>query len=602
MLGNPRLILLFGWLRWFLLPGVLYGQVETPPPVVGDTGDVTGRFIEARELAKAFTGALPKPGTDDLLPPNTRMVFIRDSIEWSNVGSVAELIHKVPGVYLLRGGWIGQAELPVYQGRGPSAVEYFLDGVPHFAIGTDSLAIDPSTLPLSFFDRIEVEELPGVLRVHLYTKRHDRAAPRTRIAITAGDLDVARYQGSFEKRFPSGLGLSAAFEFQSISAQFFPNENDYQNAQGWGQISWLRGPRSGAVLQYFTTGPERLPNFGFDLTSGDTLGRGLDESRGDLQARVYLRSRADGMGGALDFVATRTTWSAFDSLDRAISQLGVIAAHRSPLSSFSVAAFKRSDWTNLDITGRAGFTPSPRVTVSGEVVYRRHDGDRETRLVTGRAGFFLLPDLSITGTWRRGDAVDFPALVEVGERSVNDRSLTAAWQRPSWQVEVSYSSLSSQPSQPYRTFAAIADIGSEDRSEWLSAHARVSPKNWISLDLRYSDPVGSGTTLGQPPEHLVLTGAIFSRFIRVFPSGIFGLKLEGSVERFGSGVIGRNTAGDPVSLASGTLVRGLIQFQFGSFIAYFDRQNLLSSDVAFVPGLRLPIAANSFGIRWEFWN
>jgi hypothetical protein len=42
--------------------------------------------------------------------------------------------------------------------------------------------------------------------------------------------------------------------------------------------------------------------------------------------------------------------------------------------------------------------------------------------------------------------------------------------------------------------------------------------------------------------------------------------------------------------------------QFGSFIAYWDRQNLLNQEREFVPGIRALAGANTFGIRWVFWN
>jgi hypothetical protein len=89
-------------------------------------------------------------------------------------------------------------------------VEYLLDGVPYFALGPDSVAVDPSLFPLSFIDRIDVERLPGLLRVHLFTRRHDRLPPRTRVAVASGDFDIARYQGSLERRLGSGVGYVVA--------------------------------------------------------------------------------------------------------------------------------------------------------------------------------------------------------------------------------------------------------------------------------------------------------------------------------------------------------------------------------------------------------
>jgi len=110
-------------------------------------------------------------------------VFDRDSIEWGHASTVGDLLLQVPGVYLWRGGFVGRPEPVNYQGRGATSAEYYLDGLPYVATGVDSVAVDPALFSLSFLDRIEVERWPGLLRVHLVTRRHDRRAPRSRIGI-----------------------------------------------------------------------------------------------------------------------------------------------------------------------------------------------------------------------------------------------------------------------------------------------------------------------------------------------------------------------------------------------------------------------------------
>ena len=114
---------------------------------------------------------------------------------------------QVPGVYVWRGGFTGRPEQVDFEGRGASSVEYYLDGVPYVAQGVDSIAVDPSLFSISFLERVEVERWPGLLKVHLFTQRHDRLAPRSRVGIARGDRDFARYEGDLERRFPSGIGF-----------------------------------------------------------------------------------------------------------------------------------------------------------------------------------------------------------------------------------------------------------------------------------------------------------------------------------------------------------------------------------------------------------
>lgn len=584
--------------------GVLGAQ--TPP--AADTSDMTARFLEAAAQARRVAPPLARPGWEGLLPPGSRQVFTRDSIEWGNLSTLGDLLQQVPGVYLLKAGWIGQAAVPAYRGQGAHSVEYSLDGVPHLPIGADSAVVDPSTLPLSFYDRVEVERLPGLLRVHLFTRRHDRLAPRTRVAVTSGDLDIGRYQGSLEARTESGLGYSAAFDFLGVASFASPNENDYQNTNAWLQVSWAPSARRGASLQYFLSGPRRLPVIGTGEAAADTLARGLDESRNDLHARFYLRERTDGLGGSLDVIASRRSWgmeSAVDTVpdpERSVTQLGVLAGYRTPVASFGAAVFRRTDWTPLDLSLSAGAAPGGLLSGSVEVGYRRHELDRSSRWVVARAGLQLPLGVALNGTLRHGSIVELPMLAEDSARDVRERSASVSWESRPLGVEVGYARTSSATPAGYWTYPALGTVGHRGAAEWLTARVRLTPRNWFTLEGWYSDPLGTLGVDGQPPSHSIVTGSIRSQFLRVFPSGFFELKLAMSVESFGTGTLGRGTEGEPLVLRGATFARAQLQLQFGSFTAYFDRQNTLDSQAGWVPGITTLRGANAFGIRWVFWN
>jgi hypothetical protein len=100
----------------------------------------------------------------------------------------------------------------------------------------------------------------------------------------------------------------------------------------------------------------------------------------------------------------------------------------------------------------------------------------------------------------------------------------------------------------------------------------------------------------------VVNATIESRFLRTFPSGIFGLKLRVSMESWGTGILGRDSLDTPVTLRGATFLRGHIAIRLGSFMAYYDRYNLQSSRLFYVPGLEIPGFASTFGVRWEFSN
>jgi hypothetical protein len=117
----------------------------------------------------------------------------------------------------------------------------------------------------------------------------------------------------------------------------------------------------------------------------------------------------------------------------------------------------------------------------------------------------------------------------------------------------------------------------------------------------YQKAIGSGPE-GTPPGYSFVQAAIRSKFLRTFPSGIFDLKLAMTMESWGTGVLGRNPDGEPVTLRGATMFRGLIQMQFSGLILYWDRSNLLNSDLPYVPGLPMPRNVSTYGVRWVFLN
>jgi hypothetical protein len=213
------------------------GQIAEPQDsLAADTVNTTERYLREQAQLNVRVPVLPLLGVEGPRPPLTRVVFTRDSIEWGHAATVSDLLTRVPGVYLWRGGYTGRPELVNYQSRGASSTEYFLDGLPYVPAGIDSIAVDPALFSLVFLDRIEVERWPGQLRVHLFTRRNDRLAARSRIAIARGDNDYARYEAELERRFTSGFGFVLSGDYLSSPTQAVLSSN-YSNTQIWAQGS-----------------------------------------------------------------------------------------------------------------------------------------------------------------------------------------------------------------------------------------------------------------------------------------------------------------------------------------------------------------------------
>ena len=595
-----------------------------------DTTDYTGAFLKAQQDARRQIPVPPRIGAGTLLPSAARLVFGRDSILWHNAETVSDVLTKVPGVFLLRGGWLGRPELPIYQAHGASSVEYVLDGIPYQPMGQDSLMVDPSMLPLSFLDRIEVERLPGLLRVLMFVRRHDRSVPYSRIGVASGDLEIARYQGVLEKRGARGLGFTAAFDHFSVPAQ--PSASgDYRNTQGLIRFDYIPSDRFGVVLQYLRNSPNREAVLSGG-TPTDTLSRARAGTRTGISARVFLaRGGPSGLGPRLDLVVERTGWSdeiekdstrvLTDSLDdngdvvktdttyalkehrRNVTQAGVIAGYRTPAASLEGSLFWRSTWTPLELRLRGGIAPSRWFTASVDAVYLRHDLGRVNSWVTGRAGVVLPMGFSASAVWRKGYGLAFPALRHNLAQDIDDRSLIAGWKSRPAELEVSYTSNAGFQPGGFAQYPELATMSASGRTNWITVNARIAPLQWVILDGWYSSPQGTRPE-GQPPTHSLVNATLQSKFLPTFKSGIFNLKLQASMENWGTGVLARNSDGDPITLKGATQMRAYIAFQIGAFTAFYDRANLLGAgnQLGYVPKLGVPGYASTFGVRWEFLN
>jgi hypothetical protein len=594
-----------------------------------DTTDYTAQFLKSQQDARRLIPVPHRIGSTTLLPVGARAVFDRDSILWHNAETVSDVLTKIPGVFLLRGGWAGRPELPAFQARGPSSVEYLIDGVLQVAMGEDSLMVDPSMLPLSFFDRMEVERLPGHLRVHLFTRRHDRSVPFSRIGIASGDLEIARYQGILEQRTARGIGFAAAFDHFGVPAQ--PGvPGDYSNTQALIRLDYIRSERFGVVIQYLRNSPEREPVLSAG-TPSDTLSRARAGTRADLSGRVFLARSANGLGPRLDLVVAHTKWTdeilkdstrvVTDSLDdegevvrsdttyilsdykEGVTQAALHGSLRLPAASLEASATYRSTRTPFELRLRAGTAPSRAITAVVDAVHQRHEGNRYNTWVTARAGIALPLGVSASAVWRRGRVVAFPALLDDLPQDVDDRAVLVGWRSRRVDLELGYASNAGFRPGAYAQYPHLPEIPAHGRTEWITVNARVSPVQWASLDGWYSTPRGTRPA-GQPPTHSLINATLQSKFLPTFRSGSFNLKLQATMENWGTGTIAVDGEGEPVILRGATQMRAYIAFQIGSFVAYYNRYNLLgaSEGLGYVPRLGVPAYASTFGVRWEFLN
>jgi hypothetical protein len=583
----------------------LFGQIAEEDSTetdssYADTVNTTERYLKEQLLQNIRVPVLPLLDVEGPRPPLTRIVFTRDSIEWGDAATVGDLLTQVPGVFLWRGGYIGRPEPVSFQGRGSASAEYYLDGIPYLPAGVDSVGVDPALFSISLLERIEVERWPGQLRVHLFTKRHDRLAPRSRIGIARGDNNYARYEASLERRFRTGFGFGLAGDYLS-SPTASGRSSDYSNTQVWVQGSYIPSERFGVQYQLIRSGPKREPYASVATGVEDTIGLGYKAKRTDAQIRMTLKGRGtEGLGPRVDLIYARTGWTGA-GVDQQNNQIGGYLTFRAPSFSLTGSAFHRTRWTPLDARASLGWNPIAPFSARGELVHMRHFGGRNSDFANLSAGLELMRGLAVTGTARIGKVVAAPAILTDPPQSVRDFQAALGWTRARLGFQVAYAQTSAFAPPAYADFPRIVSLATSPRTQWITASARLAPLQWITLDGWYSDPRGV-TPDGIPPTHSVVAGTIRSKFLRKFPSGIFDLKLRLAMESWGRGTIGRDALGAPITLKGATFMRSLIQIQLDRFTIYWDRGNLTSSSLFYVPGFQIPGLGSNFGVSWEFFN
>ncbi len=591
------------WVLLLALPRALLAQIpfDTLPPdtLTKDTINTTEKYLEALKANAIRLPVLPLIGVAGPEPAMSRIVLGPDSLAWGLNETVGDVLQRVPGLYLWRGGWVGRTEYPNYRGRGPGSVEYLVDGLPYLPIGPDSTGVDPSFFSLSLYDRIEIERWPGLLRVHLFTRRHDRKSPDSRIGISSGDKSIARYIVALERRFPSGMGFALGGE-RMVAPTATGTSSDFDITNAWLQLGFVR-KRFGVQTELFSSSPDRKP---FVVGAATTLEPRLTGKRSDAQLRLFWRRRPDDLGLRVDALVSRTAWKG-SGVDDQIRQGGVVVGWRTPTFGINARAFNRSRWTPWDLRAEAGWTPVGPLSASGEVGYQKHDLGRQSRWVAGRAGLALPLGFDLAATIRTGSFVSAPTILTEKSQTLTDWQGTLRWQRPWALLEVGYGRSDGFQSLAYRAFTpVVASFDPAPATNWLTVGWRLAPRKWLTFEGWYSDPTGKLMPEGVPATHSLTTATIRSKFWRRFRSGIFDLKAQLAYESWGDGILGRDSLGTPVKLDGASFWRTEIEIRLDSFLLYWDRYNLAASKKTYVPGFPLLHGGTSatFGVKWEFSN
>lgn len=581
--------------------GRLAAQVDTGPPPPRTKAD-SARADSARAAADSaardtverylptFAPAIP-PGP---LPRGTRWRFDGDSLVLSDITTLSDLLARIPGVYVVRGGWFGAAEIPVYGAQGPLALEVYWDGVPYLPLGRDSVWLDPARIPLGPVERIDVQVLPSTLRVYLVSTRPRSTVPRTGVRISTGGNSIAQYRGGFAKRWKSGLGFSLNADYRNIDGIEGSSTTAFNTVDLWLKAEYVPSPHAGVSYQILSSSWRRGEGPEVDA---------WHQRRQDGVLRAFLASRADGLGERVGLSVMRTQITQDTAVpDRSLYQ-GILELSETR-SRATLGFTVRTQGTErpVQFEGHAGWQPLPFLTLAadGRRSYYRSKGHGNRAHVS--AGLALPLGFSLRAEATRLEDYQAPFVADSFQWAT-DYGAYLRWDRR--YVTLEAGQVRRDPFAPLgfaAGIAPVASLGAQPRSTYLSVYAAVRPLSGVELSGWYFDPVRGGGDFA-PPKHARASATFYSKFWRVYKSGVFSLRGEVAAESWSRNVLGgRDVGGDSIPMRPATFVTTNIQLRIADFTAYWITRNYDAMRGSYVTGLGYPKRAQYYGVAWFFRN
>jgi hypothetical protein len=575
--------------------------------------------------------------------------------------TLTELLERIPGLVMTRGGGVGQPNGISAFSSGGGRLRVFLDG-------WEMRPLSGTTLNLENFALVDLQEVRitrGLqeTRVEVQTLRMTDRRPFAQIEGAEGDYATRMLRGFFGRPLGSRLMLHVGVDI--VESQGFRRREDYTGNTGLARLSYAFAPDKALQVEYRTTGIDAQRQEGSDGLPRESLDRGelLLRGRGRFFGRpsVCAQPAADSAAApaAADSVAAASTpiapvacpqtggvwldgaigrsWSSpLDedsvSLERESVQAMLRATVDVPLGTVTgTARVHRVDEEGFaanatELAARAELTPVPWLAAWGEVRSLTHGGITGLELeASGRAGLpggFTAFGSIAAGTrglrfWRDSSvvvrnlahALD-PRVPELDtlpvvlfrdtESTANGFRAGAEWMRGSIVAGAAFIAQDVDAVVPYGFWyeRGLGPTAGETVSG-VEAYASL-PVIWrqLRLDATYTD------FFTQPARPYL--PARFGRAVLEYHWIFRGGNLEPTLR---AEVIARGPARtlDPLTgtLSATTeqyaIFNFLVQFRVLDVRAFWRLENAFNRDSAFdIPGLTLPGQRALFGVRWFF--
>jgi hypothetical protein len=533
------------------------------------------------------------------LPAARRYSFDRDALRWSGALTLGELLGQVPGVFLVRSGWYGQPETVSYAGQGATSVELDWDGFALDPIGSDSTGFDTGRFDLGLFQRIEVEVLPTVLRVHLISDVQSARRARTETSFSSGDATTNSYRIRYLKRWKSGFGVNLGFGY--FGTQGPPtSRGKITQFQLSLRGTWMASELAGVEFQFSGNNLQReaLTPIG----GGNPPIPGLDAHRNDQFVHGFAASRPGGMGLRADAILGRTSFGdSSGTLEASSGQASLTLGYRATRWSAETWGRLRDTRNPFDVGARASWSPLRPVTLTW---YARNrsllGGGGQIELATA-AELRPLSHVALHGDVRWRQAADTLFVASDSTETVMDWTAGASLTGRLVTLDVSYGRHGPFTAPALGLFAAqlpgvITAAGNAVQVSW-----RLQPRPWLTLSGWIRAPSTDNIPF-DPPTHALTRLTFRSAFLPKYRRGVFDLLARVEVESWGRGIAGFDSAGTAAAVAGRSIVNLYFGLRLVGAQIFWVMRNSQRERYSVIRGFDLPRSLQRFGVRWEFTN
>jgi len=583
------------------LAGAAAAQVDTTARRDTTARDSTARDSTARrdstraDTVPHYLPVFPQPIPPGPAPRGTRYSFTADSFALSNVQTLSDLLAHIPGVYVARGGIYGAAEPVLYGGRGPAGLELYWDGVPYLPLGRDSLYLDPARISLAPLERVDVVVLPASLRVYLVTLRQRSTATASQVGVASGEVSTANYRGAYLRRWRSGLGLSLVADYNNNDGISGSSNTPFNSVDLWLKAEYLPNPHLGAQYQVLSSTWHR---------SAGTAIADWHRQRRDGIVRLFAATRDDGLGlRAQASFATASTSGDTAVFDRRLSQGSLGLSSDWPRAHLGLAFRTQDEARPWQLEGSAGWNPLPELTLWGDVRRARYSRGRTGDRAHVAAGLTLPAGVSVHAdvAW----AKDLQAAVDTADTLQRTLDVAGAVQWDRDRISVAVGQTRRDAFAPIGVpvgLGAVARFGPAQRTRYFTTRGVVRLLPGLELAGWYFDPIVRGGDDFEPPYHTRVSLTFYSRFWRVYRSGIFALRVEAASESWSRGVAGLDSSGAPLALPGRTFGELNVQIRIAGVTIFWIERNATLATGSYVPRLDYPRHYQFYGVRWLFTN